>query len=130
MGVTYVPVTVKGASGRRVRVRMLVDSGASYALLPEKIWKRLKLKPVRRENFELADGRAISRNVSECHVTLGQAFGHTPVILGEAGDDEPLLGAITLENLGLVLDPFSRRLLPMRLLLYRQAAHGSGGTTD
>ena len=31
------------------------------------------------------------------------------MILGEAGD-EPLLGVITLENLGLVLDPFKRTL--------------------
>jgi hypothetical protein len=38
------------------------------------------------------------------------------VIFGEEGD-EPLLGATTLESLGLVLDPFKRRLIPMRMLL-------------
>ena len=42
--------------------------------------------------------------------------GPAPVIFGEKGD-EPLLGATTLESLGLVLDPFKRRLLPMRMLL-------------
>ena len=36
--------------------------------------------------------------------------------LGEPGD-EPLLGVITLENLGLVLDPFKRELRPMKLRL-------------
>ena len=48
---------------------------------------------------------------------LPQGEGHTPVILGEPGDAEPLLGAVTLGILALVLNPFSRALQPMRLLL-------------
>ena len=39
-----------------------------------------------------------------------------PVILGEAGD-EALLGSVTLEILGLVLNQFDRTLHPMRMLL-------------
>jgi len=31
--------------------------------------------------------------------------------------DEALLGAFTLESLGLILNPFTRELLPMKLLL-------------
>jgi hypothetical protein len=38
------------------------------------------------------------------------------VILGEEGN-EALLGTITLEILGLVLDPFKRSLQPMRMML-------------
>jgi hypothetical protein len=38
------------------------------------------------------------------------------VVLGHPGD-EPLLGVVTLEELGLVLNPFNRRLQPMRLML-------------
>ncbi|WP_313885033.1 hypothetical protein [Desulfofundulus sp. TPOSR] len=41
---------------------------------------------------------------------------HTPVILGEPGD-EALLGVVTLEILGLVLNPFNRILQPMRVAL-------------
>ena len=44
--------------------------------------------------------------------------GHTPVVLGEKGD-EALLGVVTLENLGLVLNPFDRTLRPMRMMLAR-----------
>jgi hypothetical protein len=42
--------------------------------------------------------------------------GHSPVILGEPGDSA-LLGVVTLENLGLVFNPFTRTLHPMKLLL-------------
>lgn len=39
-----------------------------------------------------------------------------PVIIGEEGD-EPVLGATTLESLGLILNPFKRELYPMRMLM-------------
>ena len=40
----------------------------------------------------------------------------SPVVLGGPGD-AALLGAVTLETLGLMLNPLSRELLPMRLML-------------
>jgi predicted aspartyl protease len=48
-------------------------------------------------------------------VRIGEE-AHTPVILGEEGD-EALLGIVTLEILGLVLNPFTRTLQPMRMML-------------
>jgi len=38
------------------------------------------------------------------------------VVLGGA-NDAPLLGAVTLETLGLMVNPLTRELLPMRLML-------------
>ena len=38
------------------------------------------------------------------------------MILGEA-DEGPLLGAVTLETLGMMVNPLSRRLMPMRMVL-------------
>ncbi len=40
----------------------------------------------------------------------------TPVVLSHYGD-ETLQGVVTLEVLGLVLNPFNRTLQPMRMLL-------------
>src|SRR5262245_65017993 len=85
----------------------MVDSGAKYSLLPQADWRALGLAPKRRVTFALADGTLIDRDVSECHIALPQGDGHTPVILGEPGD-EALLGVVTLEMLGFVLNPFSR----------------------
>jgi hypothetical protein len=39
------------------------------------------------------------------------------VILGEPGDDVALLGSVTLEEFGLVLDPLRRSLKKARALL-------------
>ncbi len=116
LGITYVDGVVTGSDGRQATVRFLVDSGATYTLLPHEVWRAIELAPRRSVAFTLADGTVIQRQVSECHIVLPQGEGHTPVILGEPGD-EPLLGVVTLEILGLVLNPFTRQLQPMRMLL-------------
>jgi clan AA aspartic protease len=116
MGITWIEGVARGPSGKTASVRFLVDSGATYSLLPKDAWRAIDLEPKRTITFALADGTRIERQVSECHVTLPQGEGHTPVILGEEGD-EALLGAVTLEILGLVLNPFNRTLQPMQMLL-------------
>ena len=94
----------------------MVDSGAKYSLLPLSDWSAIGLAPKRRVSFVLADGTVIDRDVSECHITLPQGDAHTPVILGKA-EDEALLGVVTLEILGFVLNPFTRTVQPARLML-------------
>ena len=116
MGITYIEGVVSGLGGRQAVVRFLVDSGATYSLLPYDAWQAIGLESKRPMTFTLADGTTMERQVSECHIVLSEGEGHTPVILGEPGD-EALLGVVTLEVLGLVLDPFKRTLRPMRALL-------------
>ena len=116
MGLTYVEGVVTGPSGVSRAVRFMVDSGAKYSLLPLTDWRAIGLAPKRRLTFVLADGTLIERDVSGCHIALPQGEGHTPVILGDAGD-EALLGVVTLEILGFVLNPFNRTVQPARLLL-------------
>lgn len=116
MGLIYVEGVATGPTGKQVALRFLVDSGASYSLLPYDAVKELELTPKRKQKFTLADGTSIERSISECHLHLQGEDGHTPVIMGEPGD-EPLLGTITLEIFGLVLHPFKRTLEPMRLML-------------
>jgi len=116
MGVTSIEGVVTGPTGKQATVRFLVDSGATYTLIPYEYWQGIELSPKRSVVFTLADGTTIERQVSESHIALPQGDGHTPVILGEPGD-EALLGVVTLEILGLVLNPFKRTLEPMRMML-------------
>ena len=116
MGITYVEGTVSGPTGKQTTIEFLIDSGAKYTLLPLKSWKAIGLKPVRRLTFVLADGTKVKRDVSECYIDLPQGKTHTPVVLGKSGD-QALLGVVTLEELGLVLNPFQRSLQPARMML-------------
>jgi clan AA aspartic protease len=107
---------VRGPGGKEKEVQFLIDSGATYSLVPQEIWQEIALTPMREHTFVLADGSKITRKISECYIILPQGEAHTPIILGEA-HDEALLGVVTLEILGLVFDPFKRTLRPMRMLL-------------
>jgi clan AA aspartic protease len=116
MGLVYVDGVVKHG-GKGVRVRFLVDSGATYTVLTKSVWEELGLKPMGEMVFVLADGTVIKRAISEALLELpGYGEWHTPVVLGES-EDENLLGVVTLEIFGLVLDPFKRELRPARVLM-------------
>jgi len=117
VAISYVQGTVRGPAGAEGAVRFLIDSGATCSLLPAPVWQTIGLVLKREMEFVLADGTSIRRPVSECHLALPQGEGHTPVVLGQPGDAEPLLGLVTLEILGLVFDPFRRVLHPMRALM-------------
>ena len=116
MGLSYIEGTVTGPSGVSRSVEFLIDSGAIYTCLPREIWQALGLQPARSSRFVLADGTPIERNVSECLLSIPQGSAHTPVVLGEAGD-ATLLGVVTLEEMGLVFNPFNRTLQPMRMMM-------------
>lgn len=116
MGLVYIEGIVKNQD-KEERVRFLVDSGAFYTVLKKEVWQKLNLKEITKSNFILADGTVIERGISEAIIELppyGQR--HTPVVLGES-EDENLLGILTLEIFGLILDPFRRELRPARLIM-------------
>ncbi len=116
MGITYVAGTVVGPSGEE-GLDFLVDGGAQYTLLPEETWRKIGLTARRRQRFRLADGTLMEREIAKGTVRLEELEETpTPVILGRPGD-VALLGAVTLEELGLVLNPFSRTLHPAALVM-------------
>lgn len=115
MGLTYIAGEVKGPKGK-ASAMFFVDGGAGYSLLPYEVWTKIGLKPHRELEFILADGTIIKRNISECFFSFKEGQGHTPVILGQK-NDKALLGAITLEIMGLILNPFNRTLQPMKMML-------------
>jgi len=118
MGVSHVHARLirPDRRGRTIDVRFLVDSGAIYSVLPESVWRVLRLKPDRKVEFTLADGTPIERGVAECRFEIRGHGATSPVVLGLA-NDEALLGAVTLETLGLMLNPLTREILPMQMAL-------------
>jgi predicted aspartyl protease len=116
MGLVHVDVEVGREGKPRQTVRFLVDSGAAYSVLPASIWQALGLQPARTMDFVLADGTLIRRDVSHCFFSYQGIEAPSPVVLGESRD-VALLGTITLETMGLVLNPFERTLQPARLRL-------------
>lgn len=98
------------------KVEFLIDSGAIYSVVPSNILKRLNITPLVKESFRFADGSKISRQKGVAVFKYGKRIGGADVIFGEQGDST-LLGAFTLEALGLSLDPLRRELKPLPMIL-------------
>lgn len=118
MGLTYVDVQITnpGQPEKSAIVHCLVDSGAGYSLVPAGTLRRLGIEAHSTRVFSLADGRRVSRRMGDALFVFRGQRGASPVIFGERGDST-LLGTVTLEALGFVLDPFKRELRPLPLLL-------------
>ena len=116
MGLTDVRVTVSNPadSARSRELEFLVDSGAIYSVVPREVLEELGITPAGVERFRLADLTRIEREVGNASFTFQGKTRHSPVMFGEPGD-ATLLGGITLEALGLMLDPVRQELRPMEL---------------
>lgn len=107
---------ISGPSGRR-DVDLLADTGALYSLVSGALLRELGIEPRERMTFELADGRTMERAVGEARFYYNGRNAVSPVIFGEEGDGA-LLGVVTLESLGLEVDPVRRQIRPARMILY------------
>ncbi len=93
----------------------LVDSGAVYSVVPQSILKKLGIKPTSFEEFILANGEVVRKPVGNAYFEYGGKIRAAPVVFGE--EDVFLLGATTIEALGMILDPIRRELKPLPMVL-------------
>ena len=98
-------------------VSALVDTGATYSMMPESLLSGLRLSPSERAGFRLANGSRVEYGIGEARFNIYGRERTCTVIFGEEG--RYLLGATTLEDFGLMVDPThpNPRLLPVEELL-------------
>ena len=118
MGINLLEVEIGNPANPNVteRLEFLIDSGAVYSVVPTPILEKLGIKPLSEQEFRLADGTKILRKKGIALFKYGDKIGGADVIFGEEGDSV-LLGAFTLEALGLALDPLKRELRPLPMIL-------------
>lgn len=93
-----------------------MDAGAGHSVAPRPLLESLGCQPVRAQRVVLAHGRAEEWWVSHVDVECEGRRTTTPILMGPP-DGTVLLGATTLEELGLGVDPLNRRLVPVDLYL-------------
>ncbi len=118
MGLTHIAATIANPANPRKtkKLSLLVDSGAVYTVVPKVVLRQLGVKPHSTKTFTLADGSEITRKLGDVIFKFNGQQGASPVIFGERGDST-LLGTVSLEALGLLLDPIRRELRPLPMVL-------------
>lgn len=94
----------------------LVDTGAAYLQMPRSLLASLGIAPFDRRPVVFADGRRGTCDVGRAEFVVDGRQTPALVIFGEESA-LPLLGAMTLEGLGLGVDPLGRRLIPIEVPL-------------
>ena len=102
-----------GTDGPFEAMEALVDTGATYTLAPRSVLERLGVSAVDRQTFVLAQGTRADFDVGVAFIRIDGRTRPSTVVFGEEGADA-LLGAVTLQELGLGVDPVGRRLVQVR----------------
>ncbi len=118
MGTFAVTATIANPAlpGRSLTLDLLVDTGASWTLLPEDIVRRLELAAPSHRSVALASGEQVTYAAGQVAIELAGEQMITLFLVGPHGS-RPLLGGFTLEGFGLASDPVKKVLVPVQGLL-------------
>jgi len=114
MGETYAEIVLI-EDGKRLKKRLLVDTGATFSWISEKDLKKLRVKPTDVEKFETIEGRIVKRPIGFLEVECMGRIAPTGVIFAR-GKDSEVLGLHALEGLRLEVDPYRHSLKKSRAI--------------
>ena len=115
MGTFTVQVTFEGPQGR-LNVDALVDTAATYPVVPAAALRSIGVQPSGRRGFRLADEARVEYDVGSVDLLYEGERVPVLVVFGDDGAS-PLLGATALENLSLAVDMPNQRLTPVDALM-------------
>ncbi len=116
MGTFSVTISVAADDQNSEELEALVDTGATNTVIPADLLQRLGVQPHRTSVFQLADGREVEMEIGRAWVGVDGQREFTQAVFGPEGS-EPILGAITLEEMNLSVDPVARKLVPVNRYL-------------
>jgi len=92
-----------------------VDTGAAFSWISRERLGRLGVGPSRRMPFRTIDGRVLERDLATVYVATDGYSVPDVVVIAEAGEME-VIGAHSIEGLGLAADPVQKKLVPTIML--------------
>lgn len=97
---------------KHITLDCLVDSGATYNIIPSSVLEQLGIRPLRKDTFTVATGERKTWSMGGVELQMDGRSGWSMAVFGPA-ETPPALGAHGLEALGLGIDPVNRRLIPI-----------------
>jgi clan AA aspartic protease len=111
MGVIYTKIELANPVMpllEKMEVTALVDTGAVHFCIPEHVAMQLQLKELEKREVTLADGTRKSVSyVGPLKITFKNRSSYSgALVMGQT----PLLGAIAMEDMDLVIQPFLQKV--------------------
>jgi clan AA aspartic protease len=96
---------------KRMRVNMLVDSGAYFMAINESIQSQLELPVIEKRKAVMANGSVVEYDVvGPIEVKFKNRRCSVDAFVLQ-GDNEPLLGAIPMEDMDVLIHPLRNELI-------------------
>jgi clan AA aspartic protease len=122
IGLTRVPVKLaRMGSKHAYNANFLVDTGAMDSMAPASELRKIGIEPIGKRLYEFANGEVREYEHGLAQVSFMNETTWTDIIFGP-DDTEPILGVITLEIAGFVVDPKNERLRKLRARPLKQLA--------
>lgn len=102
---------IKEEEVKRMKVNMLVDSGAYNLCINEVIQEQLQFPKVEKRKAEMADGSIVEFDVVNNVEVRFKNRATTCRAMILPGNSEPLLGAIPMEDMDVLIHPLKEELI-------------------
>jgi len=118
MGFTYIKIWVCNPAqpAQKREVKVLVDTGAVFSVIPKGILQELNIVSVMKRKFKAFGGQEVERETGTALFQYDNVIAGAPVAFGEEGDTL-ILGVTALEALGYEIDPVTKKLKRIDLLM-------------
>jgi predicted aspartyl protease len=92
-----------------------VDTGAAFSWISRARLERLGVAASRKMGFRTIEGRLLERDMATVYVSTDEYSVPDVVVMAEEGEME-VMGAHTIEGLGMAADPVQKKLVPTVML--------------
>jgi predicted aspartyl protease len=107
MGHLHADITIRGSKAAVELKNVLIDTGATYTVLPEKVLEEVGAARIPTE-VELGNGKKVKAKAYGIAIKIEEA--EAPSIGITFQDAQTVIGVETLESIGLKLDPTTGKL--------------------
>ena len=114
MGLTHVAVRLFNSDSQDAyEADFLVDTGTMDTMAPASKLKKIGMRPVGKDTYELANGEIVEFEHGNAELTFMGEVVPVRIIFGP-DTSEPLLGVVALETAGFIVDPKNQTLRKLR----------------
>jgi predicted aspartyl protease len=92
-----------------------VDTGAAFTRISRSRLERLGVVPTRRMPFRTIEGRVLERDLATVYIAIDGYSVPDVAVVAETGEME-VMGAHSIEGLGMAADPVQKKLVPTVML--------------
>ena len=105
----YADITIRGSKAKTKLKKVLIDTGATYTVLPENLLEEIGAwGPMPEMKVELGDGKKVKAKAYGVRIKIKD--GESPCIAITFEGAKTVIGVETLESIGLRLDPTTGNL--------------------